>query len=333
MGEIFNTLTGRRVEVERKRSPLSRVVHSIKRTAPDGLGDKPYRRSETIEMELGEWMDIPRNPRQRDEIVRIEKGNVAHLLTPDPMHAVVALAMLPDGSRYKLDGHTRTAAWRMGMVEAPSKLLVDVYECADYGAVLQLYDRFDNSLVAETGTDRVTGAYNQAGIAPKSSMLKSGEISTAIRELFHYIHRTSPKKETKNDVINEGILLFAPEIKLLDEINPPRSRFPGGIVMGALITLAGESDVSVEFWTEYAADNGKKSDGRMDAVQALSEKVAQEKRRGSRARNTGLMATAVAAVGGYRKDKTYTIQHGITAKAKDPMREYANQVMASKGVS
>jgi hypothetical protein len=328
MHGIINSLTGRKVEVERKR-PLSKVVHSIERKDA-GLGDKPYRRAETIEMDLGEWIGVPRNPRQRDEIVRIEKGNVAHLLTPDPMHSVVAMAVLPDGSRYKLDGHTRTAVWRLGKVEAPPTLSVDVYECADYGAVLQLYDRFDNSLVAETGTDRVTGAYNQAGISPKSSMLKSGEISTAIRELFHYIHRTSPKKETKNDVINDGILLFADEIKLLDEINPTRARFPGGIVMGALLTLAGEPDTAVEFWTEYAIDNGKKSDGRMDPVQALGENVAREKRRGSRARNTQLLATAVAAVGAYRDDKTYAVEHGIKAKSKDLLRKYAEQVMATK---
>lgn len=326
MHGIISSFTGRRIEVERKRPIQAR---SVPISPP---ADKPYRRLKTIEMEVGEWIGIPRNPRQRNEVVRIEKSRVAHLLTPDEIHRVVAMAILPDGSRLKVDGHTRTACWKMGLVEPPKTLLVDVWECADIDAAQQLYDRFDNTFAAETGTDRVTGAYLQAGISPKSPMLKDGEISTAARELHHYLFRTSPSKETKNAVINESIIRFAKEIELLDTVTPTRSRFPGGVVMGALITLANEPATALDFWTDYAADAGHKSNGRMDAVQALSERVSSDKRRGSRASNIQTMSAAVAAVGGYATGATYTVRHGITAKSKDMMRRYADAALAKKGV-
>lgn len=327
MHGIISTLTGRKVQVERKRAPLGLAMQ---KSAP--ISDVPYRRTRTIEMELGEWVGIPRNPRQRDEIIRIEKGRVGHLLTPDEMHRHVTMAVLPNGDRLKVDGHTRTACWKLGIAEPPKTLMVDVWECANIDAAQQLYDRFDNTTVAESGTDRVTRAYQQAGISPKSAMLRGGEISTAARELHHYLFRTSPKKETKNAVINESVIRFAREIEMLDAVSPTRSRFPGGVVMGALLSLANEPDNAMQFWTDYAADAGRKSDGRMDAGQALSERVAVEKRKGSHARNIQMMASAVAAVGGFATGATYTIKHGITAKSKDLMRRYADQALSKKGI-
>ena len=292
--------------------------------------DIPYRRLKTVEMGIEEWNAIPKNPRQRDEIVRIEKNRAAHLFNPDPKHNEVALALLPNGGRYKVDGHTRTAVWSMGLVEAPKVLTVDVYACRDVAAAQQLYDRFDNTTAAESGTDRVTGAYRQAGIAPKSPMLRDGGISTAVRQLYHYITRTAPRTDTKNEVINKGVLLFAPEIERLDGISPTRPLFPTGILMGAILSLAAEPRDAENFWLDYATGGGMKLEGRMDAVQALHERRMIDRKKSSSVRDTNMMAAAIAAVGAYAKGKTYTVQHGITAKTKDVLRKYAEDAMARK---
>lgn len=317
--------------------PIDHAVVAAVAGAGDGVAVSPlqhgipYRRVNTIPMSIDEWKSIPKNPRQRDEVVRIEKNRATHLLAFDPKHVEVAMAVLPNGDRYKVDGHTRTAVWSLGLAEAPAMLMVDVYACADIAAAQQLYDRFDNTTAAESGTDRVTGAYRQAGISPVSPMLKSGEISTAIRQLYHYIHRTAPKKETKNSVINEGVLLFAKEIELLDSVVPTRTLFPTGILMGALISFAHEPKNAVPFWSEYAQGGGNKVDGRMDAVQALHERRMKDKKKGNSIKDSALMASSVAAVGGYKRGTTYTVEHGITAKSKDLMRKYANDAMAAKG--
>lgn len=321
---------GREVAVEtRRRRPAAQAVRRAAASRPLFVlpeGD-PYQRLETIEMSLEEWNSIPKNPRQRNEEVRIEKNRAGHLLEFDPKHREVALALLPDGSRYKVDGHTRTAVWANGLAGSPATLIVDVYACADISSAQQLYDRFDNTTAAESGTDRVTGAYRQAGISPQTPILKSGEISTAVRQLYHYVTRTAPKKETKNAAINEGVLMFAREIELLDEVQPTRALFPSGIIMGALITLRAEPENAAEFWSQYATGSGTKHDKRMDSVEALHErrKVARKKTATS---DTYMMSLAVAAVGGFAKGTTYTVQHGITGKTKDLMRKYAERAMA-----
>lgn len=304
------------------------VDHAGKYGLSDGV---PYRRIDTVTMSIEEWNSIPKNPRQRDEVIRIEKNRATHLLQFDPKHVEVAMAVLPNGDRYKVDGHTRTAVWRLGLAQAPDFLMVDVYACADINAAQQLYDRFDNTTAAESGTDRVTGAYRQAGISPTSPMLKSGEISTAIRQLFHYIHRTAPKKETKNAIINEGVLLFAKEIELLDSVAPTRTLFPTGVLMGAIISLAHDGKSAIPFWAKYAEGGGNKADGRMDSVQALHERRMNDKKKGNSVKDSALMASSVAAVGGFKNGATYTVKHGITAKSKDLMRKYANEAMARKG--
>lgn len=301
-------------------------------SAEEGGDDNfSYRRINTVSMPLAEWVAVPKNPRQRDEIVRIEKNRATHLMVFEPKHAEVAMAVLPNGERYKVDGHTRTAVWQLGLAKAPSTLTVDVYACADIAAAQLLYDHFDNTAAMESGTDRVTGAYRQAGISPNCAMLKAGEISTAIRQLYYYIHRTSPKKHMKNIVINEGVLLFAKEIELLDKVSPTRALFPTGILMGALLTFAYEPKNATTFWSEYAQGGGNKVDGRMDAVQALHERRMKDRKKGNSVKDSALMATSIAAVGGYKRGATYTVEHGITAKTKDMVRKYANDAMALKG--
>lgn len=299
-------------------------------TLADGV---PYQRLRTIEMPVEEWNSITKNPRQRDEDVRIEKNRVGHLLSFDPKHAEVALAVLPDGRRYKVDGHTRTAVWQMGLADAPQMLVVDVYGCADESAVRQLYDVFDNSAAGELGTDRVTGAYREAGIAPKSAMLREGGISTAIRQLYHYIHKTAPDRDSKNIVINKGVKLFSPEIMLLDDVNPTRIMFPCGVIMGALLTFGESPEMATKFWSAYMADAGWKGDGRVDAVQALHERRSQLRGKSSGARDNLLMSYSVAAFQGFQKRTTYKSRYLIAEKSKDMLRRYAEDAMARKEVN
>lgn len=289
-----------------------------------------YRRMETIEMSVSEWKDIPKNPRQRDEQVRIDKNRVDHLLTPKERHREVVMGILPDGRKYKVDGHTRLALWTQEIVPAPESLIVDVYACVDEAAVEELYDQIDSTAAAESGTDRVTGAYREAGITPMSPMLREGGISTAARQLYHYLMQTSPTRQTKDVAINKSVRMFAPEIMLLDQVEPTRYLFPTGIVMGALLTLAKHPEAATRFWTQYAANAGLKDGTRMDAVQALLERHAKMKGKSSGVRDTLFMATAVAAVEGYEKGKTWNSRDGISQKSKNMLRRYADEVLAAK---
>lgn len=310
------------------------IDHAVTAFAGSGSGALPpgvaYRRTATIEMSVRDWLAVPSNPRQRDELVRLEKNRVDHLLEPEEKHREVAMGILPDGRRYKVDGHTRLLLWSKGLVPPPESLIVDVYSCANEAAVEQLYDKFDNTAATEYGTDRVTGAYREAGIAPKSPMLREGGISTATRQLYHFLTQTSPDKKSKDRVINACVRMFADEIMLLDTVEPTRFLFPTGIVMGALMTLTVHPEKATEFWTKYSANAGTKSGDRMDAVQALLERHAKEKGKTNGRRDQIFMATSVAAVEGYIRKKTWNSRDGISAKSRDSLRKYADEVIAKK---
>lgn len=314
--------TGRTTLIKRAANTQEPLFH-----LDDGV---PYKRVGTREMTLQEWAAIQSNPRQRDEKVRIEKNRVGHLLEFTPKHAEVAIGFLPNGACYKLDGHTRQLVWSLGLARAPDMMTVDIYHCAGITAITDLYDYFDNSASTESGTDRVTGAYREAGISPTSPMLREGGISAAIRSLYHYLHRTAPTRDTKNDVINKGVKLFAPEIMLLDAINPTRFMFPTGIVMGALLTLGDNDDTASRFWSAYMADAGWKDGDRVDSVFALAERRKQLRGKSHGVRDTLLMSCSVAAYQGFQKRNTYRSKYLIAEKSKDLLRKFAEDVMAKK---
>lgn len=339
---VFSKNRPPRVDVRRglrskaDESPMPRQV-----VEPFPVGDLPvarpssaagssYRRTDTRVMSVADWDAIPRNPRQRNEMVRIEKKRIDHLLNPTEKHREVAMGILPDGRQYKADGHTRCAAWRMGLVPAPDYLIVDVYACNDEAAIEDLYDSFDNSAAVESGTDRVTGAYSEAGIQPNSAFLREGGISTAARSLYHFLMRTAPDKKTKNDAINRCVRMFADEIMLLDAVPPTRILFPTGIIMGALLTFAENPESATRFWTAYAADSGWKEGGRVDAVQGLRERHTRLRGKSNGVRDMALMNYSISAFRGFQSGSTYTGQHLFREISKDVLRKYADEILESK---
>lgn len=330
---------GRAVPVERKRKVCA-PRPAAKKTAAnvttlvvqnDAYGDDRFKRSETVSMSFEEWDDIPSNPRQRNEEVRIAHGRADHLLRPNQKHREVAMAQLPDGRAYKVDGHTRSALWRSGRMRPPSLLLVDVYDCQDEQALMDLYDLFDNTGAVELGTERVTGAYRESGINPTSPMLTEGGISTAMRELYEFVNQVGVTRNTKNAVINRAVKMFSDEIMLLDKIKPQRDAFPYGIVMGALLTFAKHGDKALRFWELYAADSGNKSDNTVDAVEALVQRRKENRGKGNSALGRLMMNYAVKAYEHHAKGKTFSSKHLIVAMHKDKIRKYADDIRLAKG--
>lgn len=338
---------GREIPVQtRKRRSLAheRAEAVFKQPAPQNIttlptsltasyGDARFQRSETVQMSFAEWEAIPSNPRQRNEIVRIDKGRADHLLSPNEKHREVALALLPDNRIYKVDGHTRTALWRSGRVMPPSYLLVDVYNCVDDQAAMDLYDLFDNTGASESGTDRVTGAFREAGINPTSPMLLEGGISTAMRELYSFVNQVNVTTQMKNTVINSAIKTYAKEIMLLDKIKPTREAFPYGIVMGAILTFARYGDKPLRFWELYQADAGSKDEGSVDAVEALVQRRKEGRGKGNTTMGRLMMNYSIKAYDHHNKGKSFSAKTLIHAMHKDKLRAFANDVRKIKGVA
>lgn len=224
----------------------------------------PYR----IDLTPEEWSVIPDNPRQRDTELHLRKAK--HLLQPAPPHTQVAMAILPDGSRIKLDGHTRDLGWTQGLFEKPKMLCVTVYPLENIEEVIAAYAWFDASDAAEKGSDVLQGAFNANKLRFESQMLRSGKVGFAIRRTYTMLSR-EPEHWNSFSGVSAAVSFFSKELIFLDGLLPEPKMFSPGLQMGFLATMKGDPSDAKKFWKSYAEGCGVKMGGTMDGVQALIE--------------------------------------------------------------
>lgn len=266
-----------------------------------------------------EWAEIEPNPRQRDTARHAAKAD--HLRNPHPIHSIVNMAVLPDGRRFKLDGHTRGFLWEKGDVPAPAVLIVETWECENIDQVKQLYGYFDNSDAVETSTDRMFGAYREHGFEFKSPLLSSRKIATGARFAYQFLFGSRPAVDaTEYDLLR----YWKPELYLLDGCMPNWKVFPTPITAASLLTFRRYGNDAFDFWDRYAKDKGNKINGEKDAVQALHDRI--NSLRGHRKlTNTGNIQSVIAvALSAYNADrKGYAYSGGIKPLGKEALSDFA----------
>lgn len=269
--------------------------------------------SPTIEMTVSEWFTVPDNPRQRNTEVHLKRAK--HLMTPNPTHAHVAMALAPNGERWKLDGHTRALAWAKRLVVPPTVLHVAVFSVRDEVAAAELYSCFDNKAAVETASDQVWGAFREVGFIPKSKLLQRAALGNALRlaeTLYtNRQHNISPPRELSP--IHPFVTKWLAQIELLDLLMPTRNHFPGPVVTAALMTLRKHGDKALDFWKKYLNDEGQKTEKTWDAVEALSRYMREAKVVHDPFEMVG---KALNAYEGYQKGTMY----GKEIQAIDPAR-------------
>ena len=234
------------------------------------------RRIRYIEMTPAEWAKVPDNPRQRDTELHA-KSAIKYLQVPQPPHAQVEMAALPDGSRWKLNGHTRSLLWGDGRIPVPPVLHVTVYEMWTYNDVIESYEWFDNAAAAERGTDILQGAIKANGLTLETKMLRSGKFGSALRRVFLAITRDFGSDWHNYALVYEAVRYFARELKAFDELAPTGKLFPPGVQMALLLTMKRNPQEAGEFWKLYSTQSGVKDGTSMDAVQAYIEAVLRAK--------------------------------------------------------
>lgn len=273
-----------------------------------------------------EWAAIPANPRQRDTERHAAKA--VHLRKPHPVHAFVSMAVLPDGRRYKLDGHTRSFLWEKGDVEAPTLLTVDTWNCDNVEQVKQLYGVFDNASAVETTADRMFGAYREHGLEFKSPLLRARKIVAATRFAYKILFGVRPAVESSE---YDLLRYWRPEFGLLDDCMPSNKEFPTGITAASIITFRRHGLDALDFWDRYSHDRGNKRNGERDAVQALRDRV--DSMRGERKLTSAsnidtLVAVALSAFQADRKNYIYT--GGIKPLGKEAISEFVAAAKSTK---
>lgn len=226
-----------------------------------------------IKMSIQQWNAVPPFREQRDTeaharyALRPGKG---HLREWSDVHARgLAMAVFPDGSQCKIDGHTRSHIWQKGgMANVPANvsLMVDVFACDNQEDALALYDKFDNGAPIKTVADIAYGAMNAEGI---TDLLKTGWIRKANI-------KTAVSLATGLDDVRAGIRETAEALVDLDAISPRKSGFRSGVMAAALLTLAADGGKALErFWKPYNDGEFVRSRKQQNAMSALHERVEQ----------------------------------------------------------
>lgn len=253
------------------------------------------------------WYAVKDCPIQRDTERHARRAVKKHLKEATATHSSVNAAELPDGTLYKLDGHTRSYLWQKGLLDKPSaQLIMMTYSVNDVNEVKELYKQFDNASAMEGGKDKVSGIYRDIGLQPKSNAVEFGGVVTALKLISSY----DESKVTRDFDMYEELPKWRDALIQMDSLDSNTKKMTTPIIAAFLITYKLYGKDSNEFWHNYANDLGVKKGGARDGVQALTELI--ESKRLSRqnlgqANNRESLAKAISCYEKYKSGDYYAV--------------------------
>lgn len=237
-------------------------------------------------MLTAEWIAVEDNPIQRDTERHAAKAK--HLLTPHPTHSFVFAAELPSGKLIKLDGHTRALMWKRKDVGPPMQVQVGIIPVKDRAEAERLYKDFDSRDALETMRDKVSGAFNRHNFEPQSGLVQTGSLTSALRIAQGVLTGgtvsrgagagSSPKNGTNQSVlarkdVYEMIDEWSYELHALDGFGLAQGRISSGVIAAFLLSYRRHGHKVTPFWQGVFANQGSKTGGQMDAIQAVCELI------------------------------------------------------------
>jgi hypothetical protein len=289
------------------------------------MNGKFDRKPQYIDMTPAEWATIPDNSRQRDTALRAPKA-ISYLGEFRPPHALVDMAVLPDGQRIKLNGHTRCYLWMNGLIPVPQMLRVTIYPCNTHADTAEAYTWFDSAGAAERGGDMIQGAFKANGVRLETNWLRNGRIGTALRSVFLLYTKVHGTNWRDFGLVYWAVHYFADELRLFDSLKPSVKLFPPGIQMAVLLTLKHDDADAMEFWSLFAQGKGTKNGITMDAVQALIEAVGKSRSRLNTDDKIELFGKAMSAFQSFQSRATYSVgKGGLRAMQETSLKKYTHQ--------
>ena len=259
------------------------------------------RTMQDLKMTVKEWCSVLDNPRQRDTVAHAKKAMRTHLKAASVTHKAVSAARLPGGSLVKLDGHTRALLWKDGLLECPSSVECKVYDVKSMDEAKELYTQFDSATAVEAAGDRLTGAFREASISPTSGLILNGGFTSAIQKLF-----------TQKTPIYKMVREWKVEIQVLDSFGFPKT-MKSGFILGALVLLRTRRERITQFLAEIASDNGVKTLGGRDGVEAFLSFLKEQNGKSTGEKSIYLIAgTLLTCADGYLSGKVFKRRPGVT---------------------
>lgn len=262
------------------------------------------------------WYEVSDCPIQRDTERHAKMAVKKHLKEAASTHANVNAAELPDGTLYKLDGHTRAYLWQRGELEKPSnQLVMMVYRAESINDVKELYKQFDNASATESSKDKLSGIYRDMGLTPQSNTLEHGGVITALKIIHAYNKDTVGRQF---DMYSE-LPKWIDELVALDGLNSETGKMTTPCIAAFFITYKLYGRDSMTFWHNYINDLGVKQGGARDGVQALTELIETRKaakQNQGQANHREILAKAISCFEKFVAGSNYTVGIKSTDVAK-----------------
>lgn len=235
-------------------------------------------------MTYKQWLAVPDMPIQRDTPRHADEAWWLEKLCE--AHYTVHMVVLPDGTEYKADGHTRTYMWANDMTDrVPEHLNVQVHYVRDMEHAKQIYKQYDGAGQTKNAGDQFYSAMKEFGVPMTSKMFKNGSgLVSSIKEAYRHVCRAygvEMTRELKRVMLERAIEFFKPQLVALDAVDPKASRNGGPNFKGPVATafilahfkyseLGSQLDEVYEFFDRYNKDLGCKSGRKYDAVHSVS---------------------------------------------------------------
>jgi hypothetical protein len=259
---------------------------------------KPTHRS----MTLKQWYAVADAPIQRNTAKHAAKIKTRKNLSKlKPSHMTVIMAVLPDNSTYKVDGHTRTYMWANGLTDqVPDNLDVIVHQADDIEDVLDLYNSYDGDGQVKSAPDQLYSAFKQFDIPITSKFFQNAAgIVSALKEAYREICRAYDIEDNGDPryvSVATTVEFFKNQLVALDEQQPKTSlkgpNFKGPVTTSFLLAHYKYSEMNIHvadvisFFHHYNNDlgvkNGKNYDPIYSVTKTMSGKGAGEQLRMTR---------------------------------------------------
>ena len=247
-------------------------------TAAATISFKASDSIQTVKMTFGEFNAIPTNPGNRDHQSRPLK-KFGNFKAP---HLKVSACVLPCGTMFKADGHTRFHAANSGVAAHLKSMIfsVDIYSVHNVEEAIALCDLYDNTEATKNGKDKVQSGLRISEIEAKSYMVK--KVMTSGLDLA-YKTIASIEGLPRNISKQSSVSFFKDAILLVDDMHLNHKRFPIGIVAATLLAFYKHGENAKPFFAAYSDTQGLAVGTKRDGVRMMHDFISAERRNGTMA--------------------------------------------------
>jgi len=215
----------------------------------DSMYDYSTFKMDIVRMSPEKFMKLPAYIRNRDVDSRVSKMTKRLMKGALPTHLIVAVGKATEnfgpykkGQYFRLDGHTRTDAWKVNPDLVPNvDLFVIVYELDSYDYTLLIYNDIDSTESAEKVNEKISGLLRERNYVAKSDRIKKCTFKTAVINSCRYIHTPEGvylNGKEFNDKFNVKLDYMWKELTTIDSIGIDSIERYSGNVLTAFLLLA-----------------------------------------------------------------------------------------------